>query len=171
MAEFLNNIVNQNPINNIPKPADLLGKIDEQKDKFGNILNSPNRPQIPNPADALGELRKKLPEEQAKKALDKLKELSQKPKKVLQSVKRPAKIKPKSIPVPKKFKKAEIEKFKNFGGDLKSQAEGLKSQAQGLSSQAQGALSQAQGLASNLQNNANQNILSQAQNIKSNLGK
>jgi len=155
MAEFLNNIVNKE-ISNLPiNPAETLGKIQDT----ANLVNNFNIPAIPKIDNPLKALEGKLPsKELADKAAAKYKELQDKLnslKKTKVNIKKPKLFKPKQVPVPKKFKKAELEKLKG----LASQAQGLASQAQGLASQAQGLASQAQGLA--------QNALSQAQGLAS----
>jgi hypothetical protein len=148
MAEFLNNIVNKE-ISNLPiNPADTLGKIQDT----ANLVNNFNIPAIPKIDNPLKALEGKLPsKELADKAAAKYKELQDKLnslKKTKVNIKKPKLFKPKQVPVPKKFKKAELEKLK-----------GLTAQAQGLVSQAQGALSQAQSL--------QKTVLSQAENIVS----
>ncbi len=180
MAEFLNNIVNKE-ISNLPiNPTEALGKIQDASNLVNNF-NIPGIPKIDNPLKAL---EGKLPsKELADKAAAKYKELQDKLnnlKKTKVNIKKPKLFKPKEVPVPKKFKKAELEKLKG----LTTQAQGLASQAQGLASQAQGlaqnALSQAQGLASQAKGLASQaqgalsqvqslqtTVLSQAQNIAS----
>jgi hypothetical protein len=180
MAEFLNNIVNKE-ISNLPiNPADTLGKIQDT----ANLVNNFNIPAIPKIDNPLKALEGKLPsKELADKAAAKYKELQDKLnslKKTKVNIKKPKLFKPKQVPVPKKFKKAELEKLKG----LTAQAQGLASQTQGLASQAQGltqnALSQAQGLASQAKGLASQaqgalsqvqslqkTVLSQAENIVS----
>jgi DNA repair exonuclease SbcCD ATPase subunit len=132
-----------------------LGKIQDASNLVNNF-NIPGIPKIDNPLKAL---EGKLPsKELADKAAAKYKELQDKLnnlKKTKVNIKKPKLFKPKEVPVPKKFKKAELEKLKG----LTTQAQGLASQAQGLASQAQGLASQAQGLA--------QNALSQAQGLAS----
>ena len=168
MAEFLNNIVNKE-ISNLPiNPAETLGKIQDT----ANLVNNFNIPAIPKIDNPLKALEGKLPsKELADKAAAKYKELQDKLnslKKTKVNIKKPKLFKPKQVPVPKKFKKAELEKLKG----LASQAQGLASQAQGLASQAQGltqnALSQAQGLASQAKGLASQaqGALSQVQNLQ-----
>jgi hypothetical protein len=168
MAEFLNNIVNKE-ISNLPiNPADTLGKIQDT----ANLVNNFNIPAIPKIDNPLKALEGKLPsKELADKAAAKYKELQDKLnslKKTKVNIKKPKLFKPKQVPVPKKFKKAELEKLKG----LTAQAQGLASQAQGLASQAQGltqnTLSQAQGLASQAKGLASQaqGALSQAQSLQ-----
>jgi hypothetical protein len=169
MAEFLNNIVNKE-ISNLPiNPAETLGKIQDT----ANLVNNFNIPAIPKIDNPLKALEGKLPsKELADKAAAKYKELQDKLnslKKTKVNIKKPKLFKPKQVPVPKKFKKAELEKLKG----LTAQAQGLASQAQGLASQAQGltqnALSQAQGLASQAKGLASQaqGALSQAKGLAS----
>ena len=194
MAEFLNNIVNKE-ISNLPiNPADTLGKIQDT----ANLVNNFNIPAIPKIDNPLKALEGKLPsKELADKAAAKYKELQDKLnslKKTKVNIKKPKLFKPKQVPVPKKFKKAELEKLKGLASQAQglasqaqglasqaqgltqnalSQAQGLASQAKGLASQAQGALSQAKGLASQAQGALSQaqslqkNVLSQAENIVS----
>jgi hypothetical protein len=173
MAEFLNNIVNKE-ISNLPiNPADTLGKIQDT----ANLVNNFNIPAIPKIDNPLKALEGKLPsKELADKAAAKYKELQDKLnslKKTKVNIKKPKLFKPKQVPVPKKFKKAELEKLKGLTAQAQglashaqgltqnalSQAQGLASQAKGLASQAQGALSQAQSL--------QKTVLSQAENIVS----
>ena len=175
MAEFLNNIVNKE-ISNLPiNPAETLGKIQDT----ANLVNNFNIPAIPKIDNPLKALEGKLPsKELADKAAAKYKELQDKLnslKKTKVNIKKPKLFKPKQVPVPKKFKKAELEKLKGLASQaqgLASQAQGLASQAQGLASQAQGltqnALSQAQGLASQAKGLASQaqGALSQVQNLQ-----
>jgi hypothetical protein len=194
MAEFLNNIVNKE-ISNLPiNPADTLGKIQDT----ANLVNNFNIPAIPKIDNPLKALEGKLPsKELADKAAAKYKELQDKLnslKKTKVNIKKPKLFKPKQVPVPKKFKKAELEKLKGLTAQAQglasqtqglasqaqgltqnalSQAQGLASQAKGLASQAQGALSQAKGLASQAQGALSQaqslqkTVLSQAENIVS----
>ena len=187
MAEFLNNIVNKQ-ISNLPiNPADTLGKIQDT----ANLVNNFNIPAIPKIDNPLKALEGKLPsKELADKAAAKYKELQDKLnslKKTKVNIKKPKLFKPKQVPVPKKFKKAELEKLKGLTAQAQglasqaqgltqnalSQAQGLASQAKGLASQAQGALSQAKGLASQAQGALSQaqslqkTVLSQAENIVS----
>jgi len=194
MAEFLNNIVNKE-ISNLPiNPAETLGKIQDT----ANLVNNFNIPAIPKIDNPLKALEGKLPsKELADKAAAKYKELQDKLnslKKTKVNIKKPKLFKPKQVPVPKKFKKAELEKLKGLTAQAQglasqtqglasqaqgltqnalSQAQGLASQAKGLASQAQGALSQAKGLASQAQGALSQaqslqkTVLSQAENIVS----
>lgn len=177
MADFLNNIVNNNPL---PTNAgQSLGKI---ADASSLIPGNFEIPKIPNPNDVLSGLAGKIPnKELADKAAAKFKELQDKfnkLKKTKVNIKKPKPFKPKEIPLPKKFKKAELEKLKGLQGkigSLKDQAQSLtgkakgamqniQSQAQGLASQAQGAISGVQSTASQLQSGV-QNSLNQIPNL------
>lgn len=193
MADFLNNITNKIPLPN--NPQESLGKF---ADAASQIPGNFNIPKIPNPNDALKGLEGKIPnKELADKAAAKFKELQDKfnkLKKTKVNIKKPKAFKPKEIPVPKKFKKAELDKLKGLSdkaNSLKSQATGLadkakdaaakakdaaekvKNQAQGLASQAQGLTSQIQGVVSQAQNavtNASSGIQSGLGNALNQIG-
>jgi hypothetical protein len=177
MAEFLNNIVNKQVANLPVNPAEALGKVQDAANLAGNF----SIPGIPKINDPLKALEGKIPsKELADKAAAKYKELQDKLnsfKKTKVNIKKPKLFKPKQVPVPKKFKKAELEKLKGLasqaqglasqaqglGQSALAQAQGIASQAKGLASQAQGLASQAQGLGQSLQ----KTVLSQAENIVS----
>lgn len=170
MANFLDNVVNKNPI---PLPiniSDTIGKVQGASDLVSGF-NIPTMPKIENP---LQSLKDKLPsKELADKAAAKYKELQDKfntLKKTKVSLKKPKPFKPKEIPLPKKFKKAELEKIKGLQGkigDLKSQATGLVDKAKNA---AQTVQSQATNLTSQVKN-ATQNIQSKIGNLPTQLPK
>jgi len=180
MADYLNNIVNKNPL-----PIDPGNNLNRLGDSITKNLTNFEIPKPPNPNDALKGLEGKIPnKELADKAAAKFKEIQDKfnkLKKTKVNIKKPKVLKTKEIPVPKKFKKAELEKFKGLAGkvgSLKEKAIGItdkakgalkdvKSQAQGLASQAQGLASQAQGLGVNLPSQIQSNI----QNVTNQLPK
>lgn len=180
MADFLNNIVNKNPL-----PIDPGNNLNRVGDSITKNLTNFEIPKLPNTNDTLKGLEGKIPnKELADKAAAKYKEIQDKLnklKKTKVNIKKPKLLKTKEIPVPKKFKKAELEKLKGLTGNvssLKEKAIGItdkakgaikdiKSQAQGLASQTQGLASQAQGLGSNLQSQIQSNI----QNVTNQLPK
>lgn len=169
MADFLNNVVNKSPIELPINAQNALGKIEGAT----NLANNFNIPGIPKIDDPLKALEGKIPsKELADKAAAKFKELQDKfnnLKKTKISLKKPKLFKPKEIPIPKKFKKAELDKLKSIQnkiGDLKSQATNLADKAKEAADKAKNA---AQSIQSQVTNLTSQ-VKNSAQSIQSQIG-
>jgi len=173
MAEFINNVgSNLNITSNV---GDLTGKFGDALSNVPGIPSNFNIPKIPGVDDPLKSLQDKIPsKELADKAAQKFNELKDKfnnLKKQKVNLKKPKPFKIKELPVPKKFKKAELEKIKGLAGkvgSLKEQAMGITDKAKGalknVQSQAQNAIGNVQGISSNLQSGIN-NTLNQISNL------